>query len=121
MSYKELLISQRNRVAAHRRLLYAVESKEFKLAFEKLNEVDRKLVLEAANNADTRTIDDLIFKQLEKQLDDLSIRELRLVASKYHIPYYSTKMKQELIDAIRTKQSVDNANGESRGTGTKTT
>lgn len=113
MKHTDLIVHQLNLIAAHRRVLYTLESKEFKLVYDRLPEMEKAVIQGLAWRGNDKMIREYVFKNLETTLDDLSIRELRLVASRYHIPYYSIKPKKELIDAIRDKQNLGNSRRES--------
>lgn len=116
MNHKNLVAEQRNRIAAHRRVLYALETREFKAVYEKLKPTERAVLEGFALRGNDKMIREYILGHLEQHLHDLSIRELRLVASRYNVQYYSIKPKKELIDAIRAKQSLEDGRSESRRT-----
>jgi succinate dehydrogenase flavin-adding protein (antitoxin of CptAB toxin-antitoxin module) len=83
-----------------RRTQRIINSKEFDVAFESSDEDAKKKLEKILESENDDQLHRWVKDEIEANIGDNSIRQLRLIASQCHIPRYGSMIKSELLMAI---------------------
>lgn len=106
--YKSLRQETLDKINRTRRTLRIITQPEFKLAWETLTpkQASRLEACIALNQYEY--LEDWLNSQIEKTLDDLTLKELRVLAKKHRVRYYGPMSKAALI--LEISNAIDLSN-----------
>ncbi len=108
----DIQIKHRNKVLTLRRLDRLIQSDDFTFIWCRISHEEKKAASFLIWLEEYDHFKNWMSKQLDLKFKMYSIRDLRALASKYHIGYYSRKTRAELIKALTDKGVLDgNTNG----------
>lgn len=99
----EFQIEIRRRTLNTRAINRLVQTEAFAEAWKVATEDERKAMAAAINDCDIEYVRMWIRKVNRKTLIDLTIRDLRGIASRHHIKNYSRMQKDDLVSALIEK------------------
>ena len=103
----DIQIQHRNKVLRLRRLDRLVQSDDFTFIWGHITAQEKQTVKLWINWVRYDTLKHWMSKQLDLKFKMYSIRDLRALASKNHVRYYSRKTRAELIRALTEKGVLD--------------
>ncbi len=103
----DIQIKHRERVLRLRRLDRLVQSDEFTFIWCRISDEEKQTVKLMINLVHYDILKHWMLKQLDLKFKMYSIRDLRALASKNHVGYYSRKTRAELIKALTEKGVLD--------------
>ncbi len=107
----DIQIKHREKVLTLRRLDRLVQSDEFTYIWDEISSAEKLKVTRLIQEGQYVALKIWMLKQLDLGLELYNHKDLRMLASKHHIPYYSRKTRAELIKALTEKGILDgNAN-----------
>ncbi len=108
----DIQIKHREKVLRLRRLDRLVQSNDFTFIWSRITDREKLEVTHLINMGQYVALKIWILKQLGLGFESYSYRDLRALASKHHVRYYSRKTRAELIKALTDKGVLDgNTNG----------
>ncbi|MEE9548733.1 MAG: hypothetical protein V3V68_05195 [Nitrosomonadaceae bacterium] len=111
----DIQIKHREKVLKLRRLDRLIQSDEFTYIWRKINSTEKlkvRIIIEEGFYYNLKT---WIQDRLDLGFKLYSIRDLRALASKHHVSYYSRKTRAELIKALVEKGVLDGNTGGTLG------
>ena len=103
----DIQIKHREKVLRLRRLDRLVQSDEFTYIWSRIDTVEKEAASFLIWSEEYEHFKNWLQKQLDLKFESHSHRDLRALASKNHVPYYSRKTRAELIKALADKGVID--------------
>ena len=107
----DIQITHRKKVLRLRRLDRLIQSEEFEHVWCRIGEEEKKIALRMIQSGQYNTFKHWLEAQFDLGFKMYSIRDLRTLASRYHVRYYSRKTRAELIKALTEKGVLDGNTG----------
>jgi hypothetical protein len=105
MSYESLSTDSRQLSCDARNIDRVIQSEDFRIMYERASKKHQERIEELIWELIPSKIEHWILSQRLLDIDKLTLRELRLIARKYGIRYYSIKTKGELQEELNERAS----------------
>lgn len=102
LTLKEIRVKQHHKVLDMRSIERMINNIGFEIIFSIAESKEKDEILLHIQNGDKGLIEEWISKQNQKQISQMSLRELRQYARKVGIPYYARLPKSSLLSEINS-------------------
>ena len=103
----DIQIKHREKVLRLRRLDRLVQSDEFTYIWQRITDKEKRTIELWINWGRYDTLKHWLLDHFNLGFEMYSYKDLRALASKNHVPYYSRKTRAELIKALADKGVID--------------
>ena len=111
----DIQIKHREKVLELRRLDRLIQSDEFSYIWCRVTQKEKDTASFFIWLGEYNHFKKWMQTQLDLGYKLYSVKDLRTLASKYHVPYYSRKAREELIEALTEKGILDGNTSEALG------